>query len=103
MRNDHEQLTLGEPPRRSRPGRVERRVAAACRRRRRDGTLTAADDGLVALAVELARQLDTAARHGQPYAVAQLGRVLHDAEAQLAARAGGGADAFGAFVAAMSA
>jgi hypothetical protein len=96
-----DQLTLGVELPRLRPGRVERRVATANRRRRREGSLTAADDALVALAVELARQVDVCARTAQPYALAQVGRVLVDAESELARRAGGGTDAFAAFLAAV--
>lgn len=100
---DPAQLDLGLALRRPRVGRVERRVAAACRRRRRDGALTAGDDGLVALAVELARTVDVCQASAQPYALAQAGRVLADVEAQLAARAGGTGSAFDAFLAGLSA
>ena len=101
------QLTLGVVVGRRRPGRVERRTTDACRAARKAGTLGPGDDGLIVLAVELARHIDacapTAYTPGHPYAAAQVGGILERVHAQLAARAGGTSSDFDRFLASLSA
>lgn len=63
------------------PGRVERRVAAAIRAGKREDVIGALDDGACALALELARAVDRAGAAGtkpDPYAVTQAGRELRE-------------------------
>lgn len=100
-RTDSDQLTLGVRVPRAPVGPVERHTREANRRRRREGTLTAADAGLVAATVAAAQLVDATRAAHQPYAEAQALRAYLECERDLAARAGGGSDAFAAFLAAM--
>lgn len=103
-RQNPDQLALIGAERR-RIGRVERRVTAAQARRRKEGSLTPADDTLIVLAIALGRGVDwtsPGAPGDSPFALAQLGRALLECEAVLGARAAGGTDAFAAFVHALS-
>lgn len=66
-----------------RVGRVERRTAAAIAHAKRGKQLEPVDDGLAALAVELARSVDVASRKPDPYGVAAAGRELREVMSRL--------------------
>lgn len=64
-------------------GRVERAFLAAVEAAQACETLEAADAGLAALAVELARACDVASRKQDPYGVAAAGRELREVASRL--------------------
>jgi hypothetical protein len=77
-----EALDLGAAGHR-RAGRVETRTAAAIRAAKAEDKLGKLDDGVCALAVELARAVDVGALKQDPYAIATAGRELREVMSRL--------------------